>query len=277
MKSADITHRLSRILPGARRTASCRARPWFRRAMPPCCSPTPAWSSSRTTSSACRSRSRRAPPRRRRCMRVSGKHNDLENVGPSPRHHTFFEMLGNFSFGDYFKEDAIRFGWELVTRVWGLPAEPALRHRLRRGRRGVRALGEAVEPAGPSASTAAARRTTSGRWARPAPAARAARSSSTSTPSCPEVALGGGDRLRPLHGDLEPGLHAVRPRRGGDPDAAAQAVDRHRHGPGADHLRAPGGALELRHRPLPADPRRRGRAARRRSTARTPRRTSRCG
>ena len=56
-------------------------------------------------------------------MRVSGKHNDLENVGPSPRHHTFFEMLGNFSFGDYFKEEAIRLGWDLVTRVWGLPPE----------------------------------------------------------------------------------------------------------------------------------------------------------
>jgi alanyl-tRNA synthetase len=58
-----------------------------------------------------------------KCMRVSGKHNDLENVGPSPNHHTLFEMLGNFSFGDYFKEKAITYGWEFVTGVLGLPPE----------------------------------------------------------------------------------------------------------------------------------------------------------
>src|SRR4029453_10338320 len=77
-----------------------------------------------------------------KCMRVSGKHNDLDNVGPSLRHHTFFEMLGNFSFGDYFKKEAIPFAWDLLTSVWHLSPD-RLYPTIFKGEAGIPRDGEA--------------------------------------------------------------------------------------------------------------------------------------
>ena len=118
-----------------------------------------------------------------KCMRVSGKHNDLNNVGPSLRHHTFFEMLGNFSFGDYFKAEAIPFAWGLLTDVWGIPADRLYRYdlsgarprfhvtttRMRSGRISSRQSG--------SSSSASPR--TSGRWVTPDRVAAAPRCTTT--------------------------------------------------------------------------------------------------
>jgi hypothetical protein len=109
-----------------------------------------------------------------KCVRAGGKHNDLDNVGYTARHHTFFEMLGNFSFGDYFKENAIEFAWNLLTKEFALAKEKLL----------VTVYHDDEEAASLWKRIAGlSDDRISGRWARPAPAAPARKSSTTTAPT----------------------------------------------------------------------------------------------
>ena len=199
-------------------------------------------------------------------MRVSGKHNDLDNVGPSLRHHTFFEMLGNFSFGDYFKKEAIPFAWDLLTTVWQLPAD-RLYPTIFKGEAGIPRDEEALHDLDEAGPGGADHRARAGRELlgdgrdRPVrtllgdplpPRRRVPVRRREAGPAVPRPRL----QLRSLRRGLEQRVHGVRPAAGRHAEAAAGAVDRHRHGPGADHRGDPGQALELRHRPVHADPRR---------------------
>ena len=169
-----------------------------------------------------------------KCVRAGGKHNDLENVGFTNRHHTFFEMLGNFSFGDYFKKDAIAYAWELITSPqWFGIDKDKLYVTIFNGEGGMPRDAEAYDlwlgqgvpkdrifEFGPERQFLADGRH---RSLRPLQrdSLRHGRGRVRSGPHRLQIRL----RLRPLCRALESRLHAVRPRRQRQAESAAQAVD----------------------------------------------------
>ncbi len=196
-----------------------------------------------------------------RCLRVAGKHNDFEEVGRTPRHHTLFEMLGNWSFGDYFKREAIQWAWDFLTRDLGIPGDRLAattytddevawniwRDEIglppeRMAKWGDVDAGDDhnfwrmadTGPCGPCSEI---------HFDRGTPVLRG-----------PGVRAGPLRDLPALARDLEPRVHGVRPA-AGRPSPAAVHQRRHRDGPRAAGERPPAGADQLRHGPVHADPR----------------------
>ncbi len=199
-------------------------------------------------------REKRRATTSQKCVRAGGKHNDLDNVGFTARHHTFFEMLGNFSFGDYFKPDAISWAWELVTKGLGLPRE-RLAVTVFKGEDGIGADEEAYElwaKAGVPKERIGRLGLKDNFWAM---------GDTGPCGPCSEIYYWLPER--PPKPDELPGvsddwleiwnlvfMQFERKSAGRQALAAAQAEHRHRRRARARHLGGDGQALQLRHRPL---------------------------
>ena len=187
-----------------------------------------------------------------RSVRAGGKHNDLENVGYTARHHTFFEMLGNFSFGDYFKRDAIHYAWELLTGVYGLPKEKlwVTVYQEDDEAYGIwqNEIGVPPERIMRIGDNKGARYASDNFW-QMADTGPCGPCSEIFYDHGADVAGGPpGQRRagrRPLYRNLEPGVHAIQPRRCRRHAPAAAALRRHRHGPGAHRRGAAARAFQL--------------------------------
>ncbi len=167
-----------------------------------------------------------------KCVRAGGKHNDLEQVGHTVRHHTFFEMLGNFSFGDYFKKEAIEFAWEWVTAEHYLGIHPdriyiTVHHTDDEARTLWREVTGSLRPVFGDLRRSRARNGGT-RGAHPGPIRRSRR-------------VGCAPR------DLESRVHAVRPGRGRIPLPAPGTLSRYRRRSGADRRRHAARPVQLRH------------------------------